>query len=64
MVNSMMFNEVVGVVKLQHYKACIKCNAKVQEEETEILGCCGKCEMMQNMEICKEQWMAEISRES
>lgn len=50
---------VVGVVKLQNYKACMKCNSKVQEE-SESLGRCGKCEMMQNVEVCKEQWMAEI----
>ena len=34
----------------------MKCNAKVQPE-SENIGRCGKCGMMQNMEVCK---MAEL----
>ena len=52
---------VVGVVHLDSYNGCIKCNAKVlpDEEDTD-LGHCVKCKMMQCMDAATRELSVQL----
>ena len=51
--------EVIGVMTLESYFACLSCKSKVTPI-TSRLGCCTKCQMMQSVDRCANQLNAKL----
>ena len=51
--------EVVGVMSLASYAACLQCKAKVEPTKPN-LGCCTKCGMQQIVSRCKTQLNVKV----
>lgn len=51
--------EIIGVQSLQHYSACIACDAKVHHIE-DGLASCSKCSMVMPLNKCKEKVPANL----
>ena len=51
---------VFAVDKLEIYNSCVKCRGRVDLEEDDEIGQCGKCGTMQLVEECKETVIAQL----
>ena len=51
--------EVIGVMTLDSYSACLACNSKVELSGSE-MGCCSKCKMQQHTSCCKKHLNAKL----
>ena len=51
---------VFAVDKLEIYNSCVKCRGRVDLEEDDEMGQCGKCGTMQLVEECKETIIAQL----
>ena len=51
--------EVIGVMTLDSYSACLACNSKVEPSGSE-MGCCSKCKMQQCISCCKKHLNAKL----
>ena len=50
--------EVIGVMTLDSYSACLACNSKIELSGSE-MGCCSKCKMQQRISCCKKHLNAK-----
>ena len=51
--------KIVGVQQLDSYRACLRCNARV-EPLTPPLGRCSSCAMLQTYSVCTEHLSAKL----
>ena len=51
--------EVIGVMTLDSYSACLACDSKVKPSGSE-MGCCSKCKMQQCISCCKKHLNAKL----
>ena len=50
---------VLGVLSLESYSTCLKCNGKITNADEEF-GTCSKCGMLQLLGACKEEMAAQL----
>lgn len=51
---------VAGVISTSTYVACIKCNKKIENDDTSDIITCTNCNMQQMKDFCPNQYYAQV----